>query len=348
MSKSHIFSPVMQDINSLYLPANTNTAQTTKIVFILLEHFSMMSFTAAVDTLVTANLISEQKLFDIHSYALDKERVTSDLSIEIATHGALSTLEIEQSSNIDLLIICGGLRCSFKPNATLSKRLKQAQGINISLGSIWNGVIALAQAKTISHQQCAIHIDNHALLQEQFPEIKLSELNHCISEKLISCADANGALEMMLKLVEMRYSSALSRAVKAILNANKTGNDGTTHLVQYNNKEQFPKLLLNAIQLMNANIEEPIAIDELALLLATNRRQLERIFKQHLATSPSRHYLEIRLTYARRLLLQTSESITDIALATGFVSSNHFSYSFKQFFRIAPSICRKHTASGVQ
>jgi len=342
MSKSHIFSPVMQDINSLYLPTNTGSAQNTKVVFVLLEHFSMMSFTAAVDTLVTANLISEQNLFEIQSYALDTEKVTSDLNIEIATSGALSSLDIEQSSQIDLLIICGGLRCSFKANSLLSKRLKQAQGLNLAFGSIWNGVIALAQAKAISHQQCALHIDNHALLHEQFPELKLSELNHCYSDTLISCADANGALEMMLKLVENRYSSALSRAVKAILNANKTSNDGTAHLVQYDNKELFPKLLLNAIQLMNANIEEPIAIDELALLLSTNRRQLERIFKTHLSTSPSRHYLEIRLTYARRLLLQTGDTITDIALATGFVSSNHFSYSFKQFFKIAPSLCRKH------
>lgn len=341
MSKSHIFSPVMQDINSLYLPTSTDTVERTKVVFILLEHFSMMSFTAAVDTLVTANLISEQNLFEIHSYALDKDRATSDLNIEIATNGALSSLEIEKFSNIDLLIICGGLRCSFTANSQLNKRLKHAQSLNITLGSIWNGIISLAQAKVINHQQCAIHIDNHALVQELFPAIKLSELNHCVSDQLISCADANGALEMMLKLVENSYSSALSRAVKAILNANKTGGDGTSNLVQYDNKEQFPKLLLNAIQLMNANIEEPIAIDELALLLSTNRRQLERIYKQYLTTSPSRHYLEIRLTYARRLLLQTRESITDIALATGFVSSNHFSYSFKQFFKLAPSKCRK-------
>ena len=147
MSKSHIFSPVMQDINSLYLPTNTGSAQNTKVVFVLLEHFSMMSFTAAVDTLVTANLISEQNLFEIQSYALDTKSVISDLNIEIATSGALSSLEIEQSSQIDLLIICGGLRCSFTANSQLNKRLKQAQSLNIVLGSIWNGVIALAQAK---------------------------------------------------------------------------------------------------------------------------------------------------------------------------------------------------------
>nr|WP_315983903.1 helix-turn-helix domain-containing protein [Aliamphritea spongicola] len=58
-------------------------------------------------------------------------------------------------------------------------------------------------------------------------------------------------------------------------------------------------------------------------------------------TSPSKYYLELRITQARRLLLQTSHSITDIALACGFVSSSHFSNCYKDYFGTAPTFARE-------
>ena len=340
MSNTRVFSSVMQDINSLYLPSNERQVQSFKVAFVLLENFSMMSFTAAIDVLITANLVSGETLFEVSSYALKSNRVISDLGIEIATNGELSLLKLEESSTIDLLIICGGLRCSFQPHPPLTKLLKQAHAWQVTLGSIWNGAIALAQAKVIDHQTCALHIDNHALFQEQFPTLKLSRHHYQIEPLLISCSDANGALEMMLKLVGNKYSAPICRAVQAILKANRSASNSQQNPLQYDQQTPLPPLLHSAIQLMNANIEEPLVILDIAVLLSTNRRQLERLFKQHLATSPSRHYLEIRLTYARRLLVQSDDSITNIAIASGFVSSNHFSHCFSQFFQMPPSHCR--------
>ncbi|NQZ32730.1 MAG: helix-turn-helix domain-containing protein [Oceanospirillaceae bacterium] len=340
MQNKRAFSSVMQDINSLYLPSVTCDEQRLNVAFILLEHFSMTSFTVAVDVLITANLIRDKSVFEVNSYALKEGNVTSDLGIDIATAGSISTLDAKKLAELDILIICGGLRTSLTANAALTKIIKQAQSQRIMLGSIWNGIIALAQANVITDQLCALHIDNHALLQEQYPSIDLSPNQYSLSETLISCSDAQGALGMMLKLLEIKHSPALSRAVQAILNASRSGPETTQNIMQYDESVPLPELLLGAIELMNANIEEPLPILEITKLLNSNRRQLERLFKQHLHTSPSRHYLEIRLTYARRLLLQTSASITNIAIASGFVSGNHFSYCFSQFFQVSPSRVR--------
>ena len=70
MSNTRVFSSVMQDINSLYLPSNERQVQSFKVAFVLLENFSMMSFTAAIDVLITANLVSGETLFEVSSYAL--------------------------------------------------------------------------------------------------------------------------------------------------------------------------------------------------------------------------------------------------------------------------------------
>jgi len=96
-----------------------------------------------------------------------------------------------------------------------------------------------------------------------------------------------------------------------------------------------PKLA-EALALMEANLGEPLPTEEVATLVGVSRRQLERLFKQHLDTLPSRHYLELRLGRARRLLQQSSQSILQIGLSCGFSSGPHFSNAYRAHFGHTP------------
>lgn len=94
--------------------------------------------------------------------------------------------------------------------------------------------------------------------------------------------------------------------------------------------------LAEALTLMEANLAEPLPTEEVARLVGVSRRQLERLFKQHLDTLPSRHYLELRLARAQRLLQQSSQSILQIGLSCGFSSGPHFSNAYKAHFGHTP------------
>ena len=87
---------------------------------------------------------------------------------------------------------------------------------------------------------------------------------------------------------------------------------------------------------MEANIEEPLATDDIANLVGISRRQLERQFKQYLGSVPSRYYLELRLQRARQLLLDTNHSIVQVGLMCGFSSGSHFSTAYGALFGITP------------
>ena len=76
--------------------------------------------------------------------------------------------------------------------------------------------------------------------------------------------------------------------------------------------------------------------------MGVSRRQLQRLFQRYLSCTPARYYQQIRLTRARELLHQTSMNLVEISASTGFVSSSHFSKSFKQHFGHSPSYERRH------
>ena len=74
--------------------------------------------------------------------------------------------------------------------------------------------------------------------------------------------------------------------------------------------------LIGAIEMMEANVEEPLDQAMLARYVGLSRRQLERLFRKHLGRSPAQYYLELRLERARHLLYQTTMPIMNVAFAT--------------------------------
>ncbi|WP_417224154.1 GlxA family transcriptional regulator [Amphritea sp.] len=333
------FSALMRDTNSAFLPPDRQDEATVEVGFILQQHFSLASFTAAVDTLVTANLVCTTPLFHYQTYAAETSPVLSDLGIEITSQGSLSTL-INQPLP-DLLIICGGYRCSTQPDATLTRLLKLADSQDRLIGGLWNGAIALAHAGLLDQLSCALHPDNHAYMREQFPKVKVSEQVSIIEGKRLSSAGPMSAMGMMLQLISQLRGKDITRAIREIISCDQLSESSHVRINQPGDNPCLPQNLRDIMALMAANIEEPMSVEELAACTGISRRQIERLFQNHLETSPGRYYLELRITHARRLLLQSNESITNIALASGFVSTSHFSNCYKDYFGASPSHARE-------
>ena len=71
------------------------------------------------------------------------------------------------------------------------------------------------------------------------------------------------------------------------------------------------------IKLMQANIEDPLPINQIVESLHLSNRSLERKFKTFFGTTPNGFYREMRLAKANNLLLNTTMSVHEIGLACG-------------------------------
>lgn len=314
-----------------------------KVGFILADNFSMLAFTSAVDALVTANLVSSTELYSHLTISHKSHPVTSDLGIEIPTNMTLDQVPLEGDSALDILIICGGFRSSLDEHPQLSNTLRTAAKQGMVLGGIWNGAIHLAHAGLLNGFSCAVHPDNHAVIREHFSQVKLSVNALVIEDKRISCATPASALQMMLKLIEQSQGKDLVTGVRDILSCDRVDENGELMLFQPGDNPAFPDALRNLLELMRSNFEEPLHLDELAAFVSMSRRQIERMFQTYLNTTPCRYYVELRITYARHLLQQSSDSITNISVACGFLSTSHFCHCFKKYLGISPSEARQQS-----
>lgn len=320
-----------------------------RIGFILQPHFSLMAFTAAMDALITANLVHETELFQIQTFGIDSRKVLSDIGIDIATDATVPSLNLHNRGSLDWFFVCGGYRCSTEASPALSDCLISLKKQNVKLGSLWNGTIALAHAGVVEDNTIsAVHPNNHPYISDHFPEIKLSTHTYEVDEESASCAGPNSAMEMMLAMIDSLFNKELVRAIREILSCDQASEGRQAILRSTTDKEQpdekaYPAPLQEAISLMESNIEEPLTPDEIARFSSMSRRQLERLFQTHLDISPSRYYLKLRLVFAHKELENSSQSIIQIGLSCGFVSSSHFSNCFKDYFGYTPTKLRQRS-----
>ncbi len=300
--------------------------------FLLVENYSMIAISSAIEPLRMANRLAKQDLYEWPVYTLDGNPVPASNGLIINPDDA-----IENAKKLDILFICAGVDVAGVFNKDLQSTLHKFDRQKTKLGGLCTGTFLLAKAGLLDNYKCTIHWENLASMREEFPQVIVNDELYEVDRDRLTCAGGSAPLDMMLKLIAESHGGKLSANISEqfICDRIRGRHDRQRTPLQQHLGASQPKLI-EAITLMEANIEEPMSIDELSHLVGVSRRQLERLFQKYLNCVPTRYYMDLRLNCARRLLLQTGKSVIDVSLACGFVSPPHFSKCYRDYFGIPP------------
>ncbi|MDO4294378.1 MAG: AraC family transcriptional regulator [Eubacteriales bacterium] len=88
--------------------------------------------------------------------------------------------------------------------------------------------------------------------------------------------------------------------------------------------------------------EQKISLDQIACNMYLSPFYVSRIFKAETGDTPIHFLIDIRLSKARKLLLEKQElSIQEVAASVGYDDAYHFSKLFKKKYGVAPSAVRR-------
>ncbi len=317
-----------------------NNASTISIGFYLVPNFSMIAFSAAVEPLRMANQLTGSELYRWQVISSDGQPVACSNGIEIAAQSAAGVKE-----HFDAVFVCGGINIHRVEDELGVQWLRQLDKAEIILGGICTGSYYLAKADLLNGYRCTIHWENMASAREEYPHLVISPELFEMDRNRYTCAGGIAPMDMMLCEIRSRHSADLATRISEQYMCERIRDHNDRQRVPLTQRigASQPKLA-EAVSLMEANIEEPMTLDELSHHVGLSRRQLERLFQRYLHCVPTRYYLELRLERARQLLLQTSMPIVDIALACGFISAPHFSKCYRDTFSIPPRDERRRAA----
>ena len=313
---------------------------TAHIGFYLVPQFSMIAFSSAIEPLRMANQLSGQELYSWSLVSSDGEPVLCSNGISIAADDKAGSRE-----RFDAVIVCSGINIHKIDDEPGMLWLKQLEKTGTILGAVCTGTLLLAKAELLADRRCTIHWENLASTREQFPQLVISPELFEIDEDRYTCAGGTAPLDMMLCEIRNKHGANLATRISEQYMCERIRDQNDRQRVPLTQRigASQPKLA-EAVSLMEANIEEPMTLDELSHHVGLSRRQLERLFQRYLQCVPTRYYLELRLERARQLLLQTGMPIVDIALACGFISAPHFSKCYRDTFSIPPRDERRRAA----
>ena len=256
-----------------------------------------------------------------------------------ASDGILTVADssIQDAKKMDILIVVGGWDIDTSYTYQQIRWLKKLDQENVNLGGVCTGAFVLAKARLLDGHECSVHWECKAALEESNPQVSCNDQLFSVGDKRLTCTGGTAPLDMMLNIIGADHGLSLANTISEMFILDRIRDETDSQKIPLKCKTGVaPQKLVEATKLMEANIEEPLLLEEIALLLDVSRRSLERLFKNNLHCSPSRYYLKARLYRSRQLLKQTTLSIVEIAVQCGFVSTSHFSKSYRTHIGISP------------
>jgi AraC family transcriptional regulator, glycine betaine-responsive activator len=301
-------------------------------LFVLLPSYSFGALAAAVEPLRVANLLTGTEMFSWQTASTGANRVCASNGIATVTDGVLQSV----TGSFDAVVLCGGSDPLPPDSKEVCRHLWRWYREGVKIGALWSGTMLLAKAGLLRHRRATIHWAYAAAFREAFPDIAISDHLFEIDDPIFTTGAA--AHDLVLCLVEAKCGRLVASQAANHLAHRSLRSGGELQTIPVSRllrtgSSRLDKLL----HIMDANIEETVGYRELSAQAGLSARQVQRLFKRHLGVTPSRYFRKLRLQRARHLLHQTSMSITEVALATGFPSSSHFSRSYRSEFNRIPS-----------
>jgi len=326
-------------MNTNTFSSNTFTApddRAWKICVLLLPAASLSNISHILEPLQAANQISARPLYKWQLAS------TQGMPMVTAEGMQLSTHKFDPQSNFDCLLVIGDQHQVYSPSLSLSTALsKLNRQRNRFFGGIGSGAILLDKAGLLSNANWTLSPDladnsratqPHALFQ--------------IAHQRFTCQGETANLDMMLHIIQQQHGKALTVHIAEMLAyPNLRQPTKLTRPTPINIDASAPPALTEVLTLMQKNLSAPLSLEEISHYCGLGSRQIQRLFKQHIGTTPNSYYLQQRLDHAHRLLIETSVPIKQIASDSGFSSLPNFYKRYKSRFGNPPMSSRQQADS---
>ncbi|MCB1457590.1 MAG: GlxA family transcriptional regulator [Nitratireductor sp.] len=309
------------------------------VVFFLVPNFSMIAFTSAIEPLRLANRMLGRECYTWRLASSDGEPVTASNGVPVMVTSSLDKERhnLSGSRRPSILFLCSGVFVERYENKSLFAYLRETRNSGVTVGGLCTAAYLLAAAGLLNGKRCAIHWENLPGFSEKFPTADVYADLYEKDGNIWTCAGGTAALDMMLSLIGEDHDDDLVNRVceQALTDRVRNPHDRQRLPLRARLGVQNAKVL-SIIEFMEANVAEPLPLVDIARYVGLSRRQIERLFHQHMGRSPARYYLEVRLDRARHLLMQSTIAVVDVAIACGFVSASHFSKCYREMYGKSP------------
>jgi transcriptional regulator GlxA family with amidase domain len=233
---------------------------TTDFVFLLIEEFSHLAFSCALEPLRIANLVADREFYRWQLASPDGRSATcSNRAVTLVDRG-LSSAERNEK-----LILVSGMNVQSHVTPELLRYLRAERARGTSIGAICSGAFILAEAGFLEERKAAVHWEYHDVFAERFPSVNLTKSVFVADEKFVTASGGAAVADLMLHMIAREHGKDLAAAVADQMVYNAVREGTATQKVSIRSRYGLRNSRLGqALRIIEEHIESPLSSSELA------------------------------------------------------------------------------------
>ena len=307
----------------------TQSHETAEFTFLLFDRFSNQVLANALEPLRAANTFLSTPAYAWKIVTRDGAAVQSSAGMTIVPDGAL-----DPTDRGSALIVLPSYGYRALATDALSRQLRAAAARFDALIGLDGGAWLLATAGLLEGKRATIHYDEIEAFSEAFPQVDIVRQRWVDDGNRLTASGAVTAFELMMHLIARRHGTATTLRIASLFSARDATIPGPFE------PPGGDRRIRRALVEMEANVETPLSLSEIATCAGCTQRDLERRFAKAFGAPPRKVYQRIRLNTARNLVEDTMLSFSEIATRSGYDNAAAFSRAFRETFGQTPRAVR--------
>jgi transcriptional regulator GlxA family with amidase domain len=310
------------------------------VVIVVFDDVTMLDVAGAGEVFAEANRFGADYRITVAS--VNGRDVATSIGTRLGVTHSIASIE-----SADTVLVAGS---DSLPRRAIDPELVDAvasiAGRTRRLASICTGSFVLAQAGLLDGRRATTHWHDVRLFSRAFPDVTVEPDAIFVRDgHVFTSAGISSGIDLALALVELDYGVELVRSVARWL---------VVYLKRAGGQSQFSALVESGVpphsplravtDAISATPAADHSVTHLAARAALSTRQLTRLFKSELGTTPARYVEKVRIDSARAAL-DAGHSVAETARVAGFGSPESLRRVFVDQLGVSPKAYRERFRS---
>ncbi len=112
--------------------------------------------------------------------------------------------------------------------------------------------------------------------------------------------------------------------------------------ISFDNSQKESNIIKKVMEYVNDNLDEKITLNDLEVLLGLNKYQIINEFKKYTILTPIKFVYVIKTNIVKKMIKETDNSLSEIALLCGFSDQSNMIKNFKRIYNYTPKLVKNN------
>jgi len=273
--------------------------------------------------------------FKVELVGVKKEVLLNDGMFSVHTNRLIK--DIKKTDLVLIPALFGDMATAISKNKKLIPWINEQYKNGAEIASLCVGAFLLASTGLLQGKKCSTHWGYQNEFREMFPGVEVIDGSIITEEQgIYSSGGENSYWSLLLHLVEKYVDRETAILASKYFAVDIDRDSQAAFAIFTGQKNHADPAIKKAQAYIEKNVQEKIAVDELAGFVALGKRSFERRFRRATNNSVLEYVHRVKMEAAKRSFESSRKNIMEVMYDVGYTDTKAFRTMFKKITGLTP------------